>query len=218
MKIIIVGGGEKGLALANLLANEHQVTLVEQDADRAKVIATKTQVLVLQGDGGDISILRQANIAETDYVVTTVDDKTNLVVCQIAKNENVEHIVSLVNESKNEELFSKLEVTKLVFVVGAIVSAIQRIINQKGTENIISQLGLGEMQVTKMTVTEGNKAQGMTAKLKGAEVLAIYRDGKLIKDIDEETLLINDTVLLAVENKNLENLNKLFTSDEPAAS
>jgi len=71
MKIIIVGGGEKGLALANLLANEHQVTLIEQDEDRAKIIATKTQVLVLHGDGGDVSILRQANIGEVDYIVTT---------------------------------------------------------------------------------------------------------------------------------------------------
>ena len=218
MKIIIVGGGEKGLALANLLANEHQVTLIEQDKDRAKLIATKTQVLVLQGDGGDITILRQANIGEVDYVVTTADDKTNLVVCQIAKNEKVPHIVSLVNEAKNEELFSKLGITNLVFVVGTIVSAIQRIIVQRGTEDIISQLGLGEMQVAKMTVSEGCKADGMTAKIKGAEILAIYRAGKLITDTVKETLLKDDTLLLAVQPKDLEELNKLFAANVNAAS
>lgn len=213
MKIIIVGGGEKGLALANLLSNEHQVTLIEQDEDRAKLIATKTQVLVLHGDGGDVTILKQANVSEADYVVTTADDKTNLVVCQIAKNEEVAHIVSLVNESKNEELFSKLEITNLVFVVGTIVSAIQRIIMQKGTENIISQLGLGEMQVTKVTVAEGCKADGLEAKLKNAEILAIYRAGKLIREMKEEKLLKDDTVLLAAAPKDLEELNKLFTVD-----
>lgn len=218
MKIIIVGGGEKGLALANLLANEHQVTLIEQDEDRAKLIATKTQVLVLQGDGGDVTILRQANISETDYVVTTVDDKTNLVVCQIAKNEKVPHVVSLVNESKNEELFSKLEVTNLVFVVGTIVSAIQRIIVQKGTEDIISQLGLGEMQVAKMTVVEGCKAEGMAADMRQGEVLAVYRAGKLIKELNDVSLQKDDTVLLAVAPKDLENINKLFSTDEPAAA
>ncbi len=218
MKIIIVGGGEKGLALANLLANEHQVTLIEQDESRAKVIATKTQVLVLQGDGSDISILRQANIGDVDYVVTTADDKTNLVVCQIAKNEEVPHVVSLVNESKNEELFSKLEVTNLVFVVGTIVSAIQRIIIQKGTEDIISQLGLGEMQVAKMTVTEGSKAEGMAGGMRGAEVLAIYRAGKLISETKDETLQKDDTILMAVEPKNLENINKLFSTDEAPAA
>lgn len=219
MKIIIVGGGEKGLALANLLANEHQVTLIEQDEARAKIIASKTQVLVLQGDGGDISILKQANISDADYVVTTADDKTNLVVCEIAKNEKVPHIVTLVNESKNEELFSKLEITNLVFVVGTIVSAIQRIIIQKGTEDIISQLGLGEIQVAKMTVSGGCKAEDLeAASLKNAEILAIYRAGKLIRETKKEKLLKDDTVLLAVAPKNLEDLNKFFTADENTAS
>lgn len=219
MKIIIVGGGEKGLALANLLANDHQVTLIEQDEDRAKVIATKTQVLVLQGDGADVTILRQANISESDYVVTTADDKTNLVVCQIAKNEKVPNIISLVNESKNEELFSKLEITNLVFVVGTIVTAIQRIIIQKGTEDIISQLGLGEIQVAKMTVSEGCEAENLEANsLKNADILAIYRAGKLITDTTKEKLVKDDTVLLAVVPKNLEDLNKYFTTDaNPAA-
>ena len=215
MKIIIVGGGEKGLALANLLANDHQVTLIEQDEARAKVIASKTQVLVLQGDGADISILKQANIGEADYVVTTADDKTNLVVCEIAKNEKVKHIVTLVNESKNEELFSKLEITNLVFVVGTIVSAIQRIIIQRGTEDIISQLGLGEMQVAKMTVSAGCKAEGADASgVKNAEILALYRAGKLITDTTKEKMQKDDTVLLAVVPKNLADLNKFFTADE----
>jgi len=215
MKIIIVGGGEKGLALANLLANDHTVTIIEQDEDRAKLIATKTQVLVLQGDGADVSILKQANVSDADYVVTTADDKTNLVVCEISKNEKVAHIVSLVNESKNEELFSKLEITNLVFVVGTIVSAIQRIIMQKGTENIISQLGLGEMQITKMTVVGGCKAENMEATgIKGAFMLAIYRASKLIREVKEEKLLKDDTVLFAVSPKNLEDINKYFTADE----
>lgn len=218
MKIIVVGGGEKGLALANLLANEHTVTIIEQDEDRAKLIATKTQVLVLQGDGADVTILRQANIDQADYIVTTADDKTNLIVCQIAKNEKVEHIVALVNESKNEELFSKLEISNLVFVVGTIVSAIQRIIVQKGTEDIISQLGLGEMQVAKMTVSEGCKAEGSGTKVNNAEMLAIYRAGKLIKDITNEKLLKDDTVLFAVTPKDLEELNKYFTADENPTS
>lgn len=214
MKIIIVGGGEKGLALANLLSNEHQVTLIEQDEARAKIIAAKTQVLVLQGDGADVTILRQANVSEANYVVTTADDKTNLVVCEIAKNEKVEHIVALVNESKNEELFSKLDISNLVFVVGTIVSSIQRIIIQKGTEDIISQLGLGEMQVAKMKVTKGCKAEGAGTDINNAELLAIYRAGKLIKKVETEKLLVNDTVLFVVAPNDLEELNKFFTVDE----
>jgi len=213
MKIIIIGGGEKGLAMANLLTNEHQVTLIEEAEDRAKLIASKTQALVLEGDGADITILRQANIAEADYVVTTADDKTNLVVCQIAKNEKVPKIVSLVNEAKNEELFSKLEITNLVFVVGTIVSAVQRIISQVGTEDVISQLGLGEMSVIKVTVAEGCEAVGMEAKLKHAEILAIYRAGKLIKQTEKETFLKDDTLLLALQPKHIEEVTKLFTTN-----
>jgi len=74
------------------------------------------------------------------------------------------------------------------------------------------------MQVTKMTVYEGCKVDGKEAKIKNAEVLAIYRAGKLIKETNEEKLLKDDTVLLAVAPKSLEDLNKLFTINENTAA
>ena len=69
-----------------------------------------------------------------------------------------------------------------------------------------------------MSVVAGCKAEGMAAKLKGAEVLAIYRGGTLIKETTHETLKKDDTVLMAVEPKNLENLNKIFSNDEATSA
>jgi len=210
MKIIIVGGGEKGLTLSNFLNKDHQVTLIELDDERAKLIATKTQSLILHGDGSDISILKQANVDEADYVVAMADDKTNLIVCQIAKNENVEKIIALVSESKNEELFSKLEISNMIFVVGTIVSAIQRTILQAGSQNIISQLGLGEQQLIKVEITEGSSIIDQTAKIKDVDILAIYREGKLIHNLKDETFKKHDTLLLVTRPKNLEKINNLI--------
>ncbi len=210
MKIIIVGGGEKGLTLANLLQKDHEITLIENDEERAKLIASKTESLVIQGDGSDISILKEAGIGEADVIVATADDKTNLMVCQIAKNEEVKRIVSLINESKNEELFSKLEITNLVFVVGAIVSVLQRIIVQSGTEDVIGQLGLGDMQVVQVTVAEGSDLIDKKAEIKGAVILALYRDGKLYKDLGKMVFQKDDVLLVAVETKNLNQVTNLF--------
>ena len=90
MKIIVVGGGEIGTTLTTILsAEKHDVSVIENDPERAKEIASDTTALVLKGDGVDLDILKQAGIEKCDAIVaTTGDDKVNLMVCQIAKSNN----------------------------------------------------------------------------------------------------------------------------------
>lgn len=211
MKIIIIGGGATGLTLANLLGDEHEVTIIEKDEETAKDIATKTQALVIQGDGSDISILKEAAVSSVDAVVATADDKTNLMICEIAKSEKVQKIIALVNEPKNEELFAKLGITSLVSTVGTNITAIKRLLYQVGDVRIIAQLGEGEMQIVEMVVAEGSPLVGKPAKLEKTTLAAIYRSGELIIPQPNTLLESGDLLLVVVKTKDLPKVTDIIT-------
>jgi len=174
MKIIIVGGGTTGLILANLLGEEHEIVIVEKDEAISKEIAGKTQAMVVQGDGSDISLLQDAGLKEADALVATTDDKTNLMISQIAKSEEVAKIITVVKDPKNEELFTKLGVHLLVSSVGTNVTAIKRLLYQVGDVRIIAQLGGGDVQIVELNVAETSHLIGKKPDLKKASIGAIY--------------------------------------------
>lgn len=191
------------MTLANLLNEDHDVTLVELDEAVSKDVANKTQALVIHGDGCDISVLSEAGIAEADAVIATSEDKVNLMICQIAKSENVKKIISLIREPKNGELFTKLGITNLVSVVSTNVIEIKRMLYQVGEARIIAQLGQGEMQIVEMTLAEGSKLIGKPAQLTNATLAAIYRGGELLIPTESMKLESGDLVLIVAHTKDL---------------
>jgi trk system potassium uptake protein TrkA len=80
---IIVGVGRLGEQLARFLLNaNHSVVLVEKDKDRCKVIASEVDALVLNGDGTDINVLKDAGVEKTDnFVAVTASKEVNLLAC-----------------------------------------------------------------------------------------------------------------------------------------
>ena len=88
MRAIIIGGGKVGYFLVKALIERNmQVTLIEKDRERATLISAELDIDVICGDGSDISILKEANIRDTELVAAvTGSDEENLVVCQIVKD------------------------------------------------------------------------------------------------------------------------------------
>jgi trk system potassium uptake protein len=211
MKIIIVGGGETGLTVANLLGDQHEITIIEKDAEKTKAVSQKTHALIIHGDGSDISVLQEAGLESTDVIISTSDDKTNLMVCTIGKSENVKKIISLVNYPKNEELFTKLGITNVVSVVGTNVTAIKGMLYQLGDARIIAQLGQGEMQIVEQIIEEESTLIGKPPKLQNATLAAIYRSGELILPSDQITLQKGDVLLVVVKTSDLPNLSNLIS-------
>jgi trk system potassium uptake protein len=204
VKIIIVGGGETGLALANLMEKEAEITIIEKEETIAKELANKVNALVIYGDGTDISILKEAGIENTDVLVTTTsDDTVNLMVSQIARAENVKKIIPIVKKPKNEELFTKLGISSIVSVVGSNVSDIKRILRTYGDARIIATLGEGNVQVIQQVIGEKSKLINQKAKIKNAVVATIYREGKSIIPTPESILKEGDVLLFTVKTKHL---------------
>ena len=111
MYIVIAGGGRIGRYIARDMSEKgHEVTVVEQVAARCEQLVVESDVLVIEGDAGDVRYLEQAHTDRADvFVATTHEDEDNLVACQLAKIEfGVKRAISRVNTPKNVEIFEAL--------------------------------------------------------------------------------------------------------------
>ena len=212
MKIIIVGGSETGVRLANLLAEQEEVVIIESDEEIAKNIANQTSALVIKGDGTDRSVLKDAGIDDADVIIPlTSDDKTNLMISVIAKSEKTKKIITIVNSTENESLFPKIGINSYISLVGAKVSAIKDLIYVYGDARVIGQTAGGEVQIIEVTVTSDNNLIDKKADIKRDVFQAVLREGKIIIPDDNTKLQEGDTLLLLVKTKDLNNVIKSVT-------
>ncbi|MCF7861096.1 TrkA family potassium uptake protein [Candidatus Woesearchaeota archaeon] len=214
MKIILVGANESIKSIANMLSSEkHNITIVEQATETAKKIESEIDGTIICGDATDIAILRDAGINEADVIIIgTKDDKTNLMVAEIAKETKVSKIISIVNSSRNEEIFTKLGIYRVVSFVDTIVKQIKDILSQDGNQRLIAHLGDGNIQIIECKLSPKSNAIGKSiSKHKEFLIIAVYRDGAFILANPKEIVKEGDVVVLAVESAKIDKINKQLT-------
>ncbi len=209
MKVIIVGGGSLGESLAQLLIKEKDdIVIIEKDEKLAEKLAEKLDALVLHGDGSDINILRDADFENSDSVVAmTGDDKTNLMVCEMAKSVNVANTITRINESENESIFSKTGVSNIINTTTAAVLAFKKALEKPG-KHLVSLVGGGKGEVFEASVSKDSGFANKTIESmeKGFIVCSIYRGGKFI--VPKRTMKINEGDILTICAP-LENIKKI---------
>jgi trk/ktr system potassium uptake protein len=85
MQIIIVGAGQVGSSLAADLVIEHQVTVVDIDAQRLHELQTHYDLRTVQGYGAHPPVLTEAGASSADMIIAvTMDDEVNIVACFVA--------------------------------------------------------------------------------------------------------------------------------------
>ena len=96
MKIIIVGNGKVGYAIARQLAVEdHDITIVDDDAAALHRADSTLDVMCVEGNGASISVLDAAGVRGADLVIAVTNlDETNLVCCLIAKKLGAKHTIA----------------------------------------------------------------------------------------------------------------------------
>ena len=128
MYTIVVGGGKVGYYLAKeLLAENHEVLVIEQNAAKCERIAEELGDVVLQGDGCEATTMEIAGFGRADMVVAvTGDDEDNLVSCQVAKVKfNVPRTVARINNPKNQEIFRRLGIDYTISATAAVLAQIE---------------------------------------------------------------------------------------------
>ena len=115
MYVVIAGGGKVGSNVARtLVANGHEVVLVEQDRQRYDLLDTELGHGAVYGDATELYVLELAGIKRPPDIVVaaTGDDEDNIVICQLAREKyGVEKVIARVNDPRNQVHFDLLGVS-----------------------------------------------------------------------------------------------------------
>ena len=105
-RVMIAGGGNIGLRLAQTLDRDYVVKVVEHNKRRCELLAAQLEkTLVLQGDVTDEALLESENVAEMDILnAVTNDDEHNIMACLLAKSMGARRVVALINRRRYVEL------------------------------------------------------------------------------------------------------------------
>jgi trk system potassium uptake protein TrkA len=86
MKIIILGAGQVGGTLAeNLAVEQNDITVVDTDADRLRMLQDRLDIGTVVGEASHPNILYRAGAEDADMLVAvTNSDEINMMACQVA--------------------------------------------------------------------------------------------------------------------------------------
>ncbi|MCG8525717.1 MAG: Trk system potassium transporter TrkA [Opitutales bacterium] len=90
MKVIVVGAGEVGYYLSDILSQMgFDITIIEENQVKIQEVDEELDVKVMQGNGSSASMLEKAGVRKAGFVISvTSDDATNIICCSLAKAIN----------------------------------------------------------------------------------------------------------------------------------
>jgi len=213
MNILIVGAGIVGFNLAQELSHEgHDISIIDADAEKIKLISEKLDVLAIRGNGCLPSTLLQGRIRDAEMVIAVTDkDEINLMVCFLAHKFEVKERfarlrnMELTGESqvfKPEELF----VDHAINPAEIIIDSILKIIKTPGAVNV-AEFADGQIFFRGFDVPEDAPLAGKTieeirevSELNAFLVVAIVREGKMIIPKYENRILAGDKIYILVDH------------------
>lgn len=217
-RVIIIGGGNIGLNLAELIEEQFEgvsAKLIEMDKDRAQFVAERLdRIRVLNGDGLDPEVLEEANVSATETVVTvTDDDEVNILAGLLAKRYGCERAVVLINASTYTPLIGSLGIDVVVSPRAITVSTILQHIRRGRILSVNSvREGFGEVIVAEALETSSLVGKTLReAKLPdGVIVGSVVRGTEVIIARPNTVIHAKDRVVLFASTGTIRRVEKLF--------
>ena len=218
MKVIIIGGGQTGAYIANiLLANKCEVTVVE---NREQIIQKLKKDIpescILFGNGTDPNVLEQAGITKADVVAAvTGADETNLVAATIARFEfDVPRVIARVNNPRNAWLFnSGMGVDVAINQADLLAHLVVEEMNQVAMLTLM-KISRGTYSIVQFKVSESAQAVGKHIREltlpEQAVLIAVYKGDKTLIPHGDTVVGAGDIVLAFADESSQQKLNLLF--------
>lgn len=219
-RVLIIGGGNIGLFLAEALEEEeHDINakLIEINKERAEYIASNlSKTTVIFGDALDQEILQEANIENTETVISVSnDDEVNILSSLLAKRSGCDRAITLINKSTSySPLISSLGIDVVVSPRETTVSSILQHI-RKGKVRAAYSICGGDAEIIEVEAFRSSSVVGQTiAGLhlpKGAIIGAIARKGKVLIPKEDDAILEGDRVLILCLLDDIAKVDKIFS-------
>ncbi len=205
MYIIVGGGGQIGYYVTKgLLAQGHEVLLLDKDPRRVQTLSDELGSAVLRGDACEARTMDEVGGSRADVVIAvTGDDEDNLVICQMAiERFNVPKTIARVNNPKNEHIFAKLGIDITVSPTKTILRLIETEIPHHSVIPLMT-LRRADLEFVEVSVPTQSPAIGKplaSLNLPGkCNVVLIVRGQEYIIPTSESSLQAEDQIFALVK-------------------
>ena len=183
-KFLIIGGGNIGFNLAKNLEetiDSARIKIIEKNKERAEYIANNlNNSLVINGNGLDEDILKEANIEDAETVLAlTNDDEDNLMVSVLVeKFSKDKRTMALINKPNYSLLQNSLKIDDLIDPRMNTVSSILKHVH-KGTIETAYTILNGEFEVIEAEIIDSSEL--INKELKNSNLPDDIRIGAILR-------------------------------------
>ena len=220
--IMISGGGNIGLRLAESLENEYKIKLLELDSKKASHAAEKLKnTIVLHGDATDEELLNEENIDGSDvFCALTNHDEVNIISSMLAKRLGARKVMALFNRAAYVDLVQSntidIAISPQQATIGSLLAHVR-----KGDVVLVHSLRRGAAEAIE-AIAHGNESSSKVVGKRiqdidlpqGTTIAAIVRDDNVLMAKKKTIIETNDHVILILSNKkHVKKVESLFQVD-----
>ena len=217
-RVVIVGGGNVGLAVARALegrAERLRAKIIEKNRDCAERAADALErTIVLNGDGLNMELLAEAGVDRADAVLAvTDDDKTNLLAAVRSKQAGCPMTIALVNDPTLIPLLEPLDIDAYINPRGTTVSSILRHIRHGRVRGVYS-IGDAEAEVIEAQILSSSPLAGQAIRdidfPEGVLVGAVMKGDDVIKPSGGTRIEEGDVIVVFALASDVPEVERLF--------
>ncbi len=214
MYIIIAGGGEIGYNLAKaLMADHHEVLVIEKDVNRYNLFSKELGEAIFHGDCCEIPTLKSIGTGRADWLIAvTGQDQENLVICQLAKLLfMVPKTLAVIYDPKNEKLFESLGVDIVLNTTSLISVQIGHQLNMGALIPLLTvkNLIIVEAEIDDSSPAVHQKVKDLKLPPETILIAAIRREEAVLLRGDT-TILPDDRIMAITRREQEEDLRKIL--------
>ena len=218
-RVIIAGGGNIGLRLAESIEDRYQVKLIDCDSETTRKLSELLdKTIVLLGDAADEELLLEENIENTDvFCALTNDEEANILSSMLAKRLGARKVMSLINRPAYVDLVQSdvidIAVSPQQATIGSLLTHIRR-----GDVAAVHSLRRGAAEAIEAVAHGDNKTSKVVGRSvdevklpPGTTIGAIVRGEKVIIAHHDTVIEAEDHVILfLVDKRHIPDVEQLF--------
>ena len=218
-RIIIAGGGNIGLRLAENIEQRYQVKIIERDLKRCAFLSEYLdKAIVLNGESSHQELLLDENIEDTDvFIALTDDDEANIMSSLLAKRLGAKKVMATINNPAYVDLVQGGEIDIAISpqqaTIGRLLTHVRR-----GDVVKVHSLRRGAAEAME-AIAHGDKASSKVVGRaiedidlpEGTTIGAIVRNDEVLIAHDDTVVESDDHVILfLVDRKKIREVERLF--------
>ena len=218
-RVMIAGGGNIGMRLAETIESRYAVKVIEMHPERCKLLSERLQHgIALRGSASDRELLIAENVEDTDvFCALTNDDEINIMSSLLAKRLGAAKVITLIGNPAYVDLVQGVDIDIAIspqqVTIGSLLTHVRRghMTNvyrlRRGAAEALEIVAHGDSSNSKVVgkaLGDIKLPEGVTigAIVRGSEVLIAHRHVKVQTD--------DHVIMFLVDKSRTREVEKLF--------